>query len=175
MKPSLNLLLCAGFLLIGTGLFIASFILQRDYTVANTSLKKLAQAIQGANRVEVLTLSTTPTTESQETFKAAGHEVTYFINGTHTLDKNATKELKDILADHLLTTEFGAACHTPGQVLRLYSDSTILLEASLCLKCSNIQFYVYPFVPATVTIVQNDQSDMTLPKLEAFLKAVKER
>ena len=174
MKPRSGILLCGGFLVAGTGLFIASFRLQGDYAAASTSITKLEQAVREATRIDVLTLSPTPNAKDDDTFTTAGYGETYFITASHTLDVDSTNELKAILADHVLTTGFSAMCHTPGQVLRFYSGPLLLLETSLCLECTNLQFYVYPFVPASVTISEREVAEMGLPMLEAFLKTIKE-
>ncbi|MEQ1841181.1 MAG: hypothetical protein ABL994_12290 [Verrucomicrobiales bacterium] len=175
MSATRNRVISGAILVLAVALFLFSFVLQSDYAGASTSLQKLNRAINEANRIEILTLSSTQTAEKQSSYKTAGYGENYFITESKTLDPKSIADLKEILSDHYLTTETSAMCHTPGQALRFYSDSSLLLDVSLCLECCNLEFYVYPFVPATVTILQKDSVDFKLPRLEAFFEAIKAR
>jgi hypothetical protein len=173
-NPSIRLVLSIGFFLCGASFYYWSFLLQRDHAAATTSITKLDLAIHRANQIEILFLSPDPSEKSRETFKTVGYDERYFVTDTHRLGEESVSELKKILKRHYFTTEAIVPCHSPGQVLRFYENSTLLLEASLCLECTNLHFSVYPFTPASVTIGEKDPATMDLPELSAFFESIGE-
>lgn len=171
-RPTVLLCVSVGFFLVGAVFFLSSFRLQRDNAAASTSIAKLDLAIHRANRIEMLVLAPSPTENARQTFTTAGYKETYFVTSTRDLDPESVSELKKLLQDHYYTTQFSAACHNPGYALRFYNDSALLLETSLCLECTNLQFFVYPFIPASVSLGERHNSTLDLPRLAAFFEAV---
>lgn len=173
-RSTIRLVLSIGFFLCGAYFYYWSFLLQRDYAAATTSITKLDLAINRANQIEILFLSPDLSENSRETFTTAGYDERYLVTDTHRLGEESVSELKGILKRHYFTTGAIVPCHTPGQVVRFYENSSLLLEASLCLECTNLHFFVYPFTPASVTIGQKDPAVMDLPELATFFESIKE-
>jgi hypothetical protein len=125
---------------------------------------------------EVQFLSSGAPKANQKVFKPADYYgERYTIVSSVRLDDATTKELKNILRDHTYSTATQAACHDPGQVLRFYVGSHLLLEMSLCFDCSNVEFYAYPFLPTAVTIFDAKSQGFKLPRLEAIMETIKKR
>jgi hypothetical protein len=64
------------------------------------------------------------------------------INGTRTLKGSRAQQLATIWRKQRLAGPSAAACHYPPFAVKFYSGKRVLLYASVCWACSNIDFIV---------------------------------
>ncbi len=169
MKNRLFLILGLGFALIGASFFVASLGMFRAHAVALHSLERISKALREADSIELVSLSSEPNRDSRKIITAESGGV-YYTGKTRTLSPADTREFVSLLSDHMFTTETRAGCHDPGELVIFRSDGLDLLEVTLCLKCTNVEFHPYPFMGAVVMLFDRQSNTEELARLKEFLK-----
>jgi hypothetical protein len=169
MKTRLLVILSIGFALVGASCLVASLRLFRAHAVALHAVERIRDALNEADSVELISLLDKQPGGAEKIVTAeSGGE--YYLGDRKTLSEGDAKELISLLTEHVYTTEAAAGCHDPGQMLILRKKGRTLIQFTLCLKCTNIEFYPYPFLGAAVMIYDRQPASGDLARLKAFVE-----
>ena len=169
MKTRLLVLLSVGFALVGASCLVASLRLFRAHAVALHAVERIRDALNEADSVELISLLDKQPGGAEKIVTAeSGGE--YYRGGRKRLSAGETKELIALLAEHVYTTETAVGCHEPGQLLILRKGDRTLIQFTLCLECTNIEFYPYPFLGAAVMIYDRKSGATELGRLKALVE-----
>ncbi|MEY4484975.1 MAG: hypothetical protein RL693_2427 [Verrucomicrobiota bacterium] len=173
MKARVTLYLSIGFFLAAAVLFYAAIKISLPGSTTAKAATLIELAIQTADSIEVSQLSDVDSHPAAPRYSTKLSPEEYAITSTQQLTADQTKELLTILKRHAFSTSGGAACHTPGFVLRFSRHGRTLLECSLCLHCFNMEMEPFPFTPLWVSMFENDAKTVGLPELERFFSKLK--
>ena len=169
MKRKKLLLISSVMFVAGAVALAASLQLCFKQAVKHRAVEAPRNAFKTADRFEILFIEETSTDDAAETFSVSPFRDTYRVTHSVKISGSQALEFRRLITSHFLTTEFSAMCHTPHHAIRAFNGSRLTLEATLCLECINMEFAAFGLIPTEVTIMEKDNSGLSLPLLENFL------